>query len=74
MLRILAIAALLAASGCNQQKLFTEQSSSATIPGGAIEAYSKSNGLSPQEARQAMIADNLTTRGASLPKKALQPK
>jgi hypothetical protein len=74
MLRTLTIVVVLAVSGCNQQKLFTNDGSSATIPGGAIEAYSKSKGLSPQEARQAMIADNLTSRGASLPKKALQPK
>lgn len=74
MLRILTIVAVLAAGGCNQQKLFTSDGSSATIPGSAIEAYSKAHGVPPKEARQAMIADNLATRGASLPKKALQPK
>ena len=74
MLRILAIAAFLAAAGCNQQWLWTDSdSSSAVIPGNAIKAYAQDKALSPQEARQAMIADNLTTRGASLPKQAVRP-
>jgi hypothetical protein len=42
------------------------------IPGEAIKAYAEDKSLSPQEARQAMIADNLTTKGASLPKEAVR--
>lgn len=73
MLRVLAIIVLLVVTGCNERKFFMNSSKSATIPGGAIEAYSKTKDVSPQEARQAMIADNLTTRGASLPKEAVRP-
>jgi hypothetical protein len=73
MLRLLTIAAFLAAAGCSEQALFMTPGKSSAIPGTAIEAYAKEKALSPQEARQAMIADNLTSRGASLPKQALQP-
>jgi hypothetical protein len=72
MLRLLAIAALLAVPGCKEPKLFTNSGKSGTIPGEAIKAYAEDKSLSPQEARQAMIADNLTTKGASLPKEALR--
>jgi hypothetical protein len=70
---MLAITVLLVVTGCNQQKLFMPSDKSATIPGGAIAAYAQTKGVSPEEARQAMITDNLTSRGASLPKEALQP-
>ena len=70
MLRIIATVAMLLLAGCSRQ--FTSSSGSATIPGKAIEAYSKATGLPPQQARQAMINDNLTSRGASLPKQALE--
>jgi hypothetical protein len=73
MLRIIAISAMLMAPGCNNQRLFKNSGQSGAIPGEAIKAYAEDRSLSPQEARQAMIADNLTSRGASLPKEALQP-
>jgi hypothetical protein len=73
MLRILAVAALLAIAGCNEQRLFTNSGKSATIPGETIAGYAKAKGLSPQAARHAMIADNLTTKGASLPKQVVGP-
>jgi hypothetical protein len=73
MMRILAFAALFVVAGCNQQKPFMNSGKSQAIPGPAIDAYAKQKGVSPQEARQAMIADNLTSKGASLPKQAVLP-
>jgi hypothetical protein len=73
MLRLLAVAIFFAAVGCADPKLLIGSSKSQAIPGPAIDAYAKQKGVSPEEARQAMIADHLSSKGASLPKQAVQP-
>ena len=73
MLRPLAIAGLLAVTGCSEPNLFMGSGTSAPIPGPAIDAYARQKGVSEQEARQALVADNLTSKAATLPKRVVDP-